>query len=311
MAVVTPVREAWAEALYGADGFFMRAAPVDHFRTSATASPLFAEAIAELALRCEVDTVWDIGAGRGELLGELARLNPGWSLHGVELAPAPSGLDASIGWHTRMPESVRGLVIANELLDDVPCTVAEIDEHGMPRVVAVDLETGEQTLTDPLDDADTAWMNRWWPGAESGRRIEIGLDRDEAWSDVVSCVAEGVAVAIDYGHDAGSRPPYGSMRSYREGRMVDTVWDGGADITADVALDSVAAAVDGYVVRQRAALQTLGLDGTRPSTQLATDDPQRYLALLARAGEAGELTSSPGLGDFGWVVRGVGVHVPL
>lgn len=311
MAVVTAVREAWTEVLYGDDGFFLREAPGDHFRTSATASPLFAEAIAELALRCDVDTVWDIGAGRGELLAGLAQLNPGWSLHGVELAPRPRDLDASIGWHTRMPGSVSGLVVANELLDDVPCTVAEVDDHGVARVVAVDIETGEQTVTEPLDDADTAWAQRWWPATEAGQRIEIGRERDEAWSDVVSCVAEGVAIAIDYGHDAGSRPPYGSLRSYRQGRRVDAAWDGAADITADVALDSVAAAVNGYVVRQRAALHALGLDGTRPTPQLATDDPQRYLARLARAGEAGELTASPGLGDFGWVVRGVGRAVDL
>ncbi len=311
MSTAVPVREAWTEALYGHNGFFLREAPADHFRTSATASPLFAEAIAELALRCDVDTVWDIGAGRGELLEGLAKLNPGWSLHGVELAPAPAGLDASIGWHTQMPETVTGLVIANELLDDVPCTVAEVDEHGVLRLVAVESATGEQTLTDPVDDADAAWMQRWWPVAEPGHRVEIGRDRDDAWSDVVSCVADGVAIAIDYGHDAGTRPPYGSLRSYHQGRMVETVWDGSADITADVALDSVAAAVEGYVVRQRDALHALGLDGTRPTPQLATDDPQRYLAQLARTGEAGELTASPGLGDFGWIVRGVGVAVDL
>lgn len=311
MSTAVPVREAWTEALYGEQGFFLREAPAEHFRTSATASPLFAEAIAELALRCDVDTVWDIGAGRGELLAGLAKLNPGWSLHGVELAHPPAGLDTSIGWHTQMPESVTGLVIANELLDDVPCAVAEVDAHGVLRLVAVDAATGEQTLTDPLDDADAAWVERWWPDAEPGRRVEIGRDRDDAWRDVVSCVTDGVAIAVDYGHDAGSRPPYGSLRSYHQGRMVDMVWDGSSDITADVALDSVAAAVDGYVVRQRDALRALGLDATRPTPQLATDDPQRYLAQLARAGEVGELTASPGLGDFGWVVRGVGRTVDL
>ena len=311
MSTAVPVREAWAEALYGEHGFFLREAPAEHFRTSATASPLFAEAIAELALRCDVDTVWDIGAGRGELLEGLAKLNPGWSLHGVELAPPPNGLDASIGWHTQMPEKVTGLVIANELLDDVPCTVAELDEHGVLRLVVVDAATGEQSLADPVDDTDAAWVARWWPDAEPGHRVEIGRDRDEAWHDVVSCVADGVAIAVDYGHDARTRPPYGSLRSYHQGRMVDTVWDGSADITADVALDSVAATVGGYVVRQRDALHALGLDGTRPTPQLATDDPQRYLAQLARAGEAGELTASPGLGDFGWVVRGVGRAVDL
>jgi SAM-dependent MidA family methyltransferase len=154
-------------------------------------------------------------------------------------------------------------------------------------------------------------MQQWWPGSAPGERIEVGRDRDEAWRDVVSGVESGVAVAIDYGHERGSRPPFGSMRSYRSGRIADLTWDGSADVTADVALDSVAAACAGQVLRQRDALLQLGVDGTRPDLRLATTDPAGYVQALARAGEAAELTSSPGLGDFGWVVTGVGMAVPL
>jgi SAM-dependent MidA family methyltransferase len=40
-------------ALYGPDGFFVRHAPAEHFRTSVTASPLFAAAIGRLAERMD------------------------------------------------------------------------------------------------------------------------------------------------------------------------------------------------------------------------------------------------------------------
>jgi SAM-dependent MidA family methyltransferase len=311
MSTLVTVREAWAEALYGEDGFFVREAPADHFRTSATASPRFAEAVAELALRCDVDSIWDIGAGRGELLRGLATMNPGWKLHGVEVAPRPADLPRSISWQEGMPSGVRGLVIANELLDDVPCSVAQVDDDGVARYVLVDPATGDEQLGDPLDVIDAEWAARWWPVSSPGERVEVGRDRDEAWSDVVSGIAEGVAVAIDYGHERSSRPPFGSMRSYRSGRRADLVWDGSADVTADVALDSVAAACAGRVLRQRDALRELGLDGTRPDPQRATSDPAGYVEALARASEAAELTASPGLGDFGWVVTGIGTDVPL
>ena len=101
------------------------------------------------------------------------------------------------------------------------------------------------------------------------------------------------------------------MRCYRSGRIADLTWDGSADIAADVALDAVAAACGGRVLRQRDALHQLGVDGTRPDIALATSDPLAYVVALARAGEAAELTASPGLGDFGWVVAGVGMDVPL
>jgi SAM-dependent MidA family methyltransferase len=312
MTTAVPVRDAWAEALYGEDGFFLREAPADHFRTSATASPLFAEAVAELALRCDVDTIWDIGAGRGELLRGLAAMNPGWRLHGVEVAPRPAGLDRQISWQEAMPSGVDGLVVANELLDDVPCSVAEVDAEGVARYVLVDPGTGREELGDPLDAADAAWTQQWWPDAATGERVEVGRDRDDAWRDVVSGISSGVAVAIDYGHVRGTRPPFGSMRSYRSGRLAELAWDGTADVTADVALDSVAAACEGRVLRQRDVLHELGIDGTRPDPQLATTDPTAYVQALARAGEGAELTASPGLGDFGWVVTGVGgVRVPL
>jgi hypothetical protein len=224
MSSLVALREAWADALYGADGFFLREAPANHFRTSATASPVFADAIAELALRCDVDAVWDIGAGRGELLRGLAAVNPGWRLHGVEVAPRPADLPRSIRWHAEMPSDVRGLVVANELLDDVPCSVAQVDDDGVARYVLVDPGSGVEQLGEPLDEPDADWVRRWWP-------------------------------------DAG--------------------------------------------------LQQLGVDGTRPHVALVTTDPLAYVAALARAGEAAELTASPGLGDFGWVVTGVGMTVPL
>ena len=48
------------------------------------------------------------------------------------------------------------------------------------------------------------------------------------------------------------------------------------------------------------------MSGRRPSLDLASTDPERYLRELAADGEAGELTGA-GLGDFYWVVSAVGV----
>jgi SAM-dependent MidA family methyltransferase len=135
-----------------------------------------------------------------------------------------------------------------------------------------------------------------------GDRAEIGLARDLAWVDVVRRLADGVAVAIDYGHLRESRPPYGTLTGFRTGRECEPVPDGSCDLTAHVALDSLAAAVPGSVITtQREALQALGIRGTRPELALARTDPLRYVAELSSAGEAAELTDPSGLGSFGWV----------
>jgi len=142
--------------------------------------------------------------------------------------------------------------------------------------------------------------------SDPGTRAEVGTTRDAAWADVVSRLARGLAVAVDYGHTRGDRPPWGSLRSYRDGNEVDVRLDGTRDVTADVAVDSVAAAVEGTLTSQAAALRTLGVDATRPRLDLANEDPGGYVRALSQAGEAAELTARAGLGDFVWVVTATG-----
>ena len=124
-------------------------------------------------------------------------------------------------------------------------------------------------------------------------------------------VHRGVAVAVDYGHLRASRPPLGTLRSYQRGREVDVVPDGSRDVTAHVAVDAIAAAAEAagaevVVRRQRDVLRELGVDGRRPAQATAATRPGAYVAALADAGQAAELTEAGGLGDFSWVVA----HAP-
>ncbi len=113
---------------------------------------------------------------------------------------------------------------------------------------------------------------------------------------------DGVALAIDYTHVKDQRPPFGSLRSYAGGQEVDVIPDGSRDLTAHVAIDSVAATVGARVVPQRQALADLGFEGVRPPLDLARADPQAYLQALARASQIGELRARSGWGDFIWAM---------
>ncbi|MFI6981936.1 SAM-dependent methyltransferase [Embleya sp. NPDC050154] len=312
-------KEATRRALYGAEGFYRRAeGPAGHFRTSVHASPLFARALADLARTAGLDTVVDVGAGRGELLIALCRIAPHLELIGVDVADRPEALPLSIAWGPEIPPGRTALLIANEWLDNVPADVAEVDEHGVPRLVEVDVRSGHERLGAVTDDRDARWLDRWWPlvGAEPGARAEIGDPRDLAWAGAIERLERGVAVAIDYGHLADGRPPYGTLAGYRQGRQVPPVPDGTCDVTCHVAMDAVAAAGeaagarDTVLTTQRHALRALGVVGHRPPYELARTDPVGYLAGLRDAGEAGELTAKGGLGDFHWLAQGVGMNVP-
>jgi SAM-dependent MidA family methyltransferase len=306
-------RSAWDDALYGATGFFRHQAPAAHFRTSVHASPLFAGCLLELLRRTGLDTVVDVGAGRGELLTALHALDPDLQLLGVEVAPRPADLPPGIDWTPVLPEQVEGVLVANEWLDDIPCHVVEVDPVGVPRMVHVDPGTGEESLGHPLShaavpDSLRAWSARWWPldAAEPGTRAELGTSRDAAWADAVSRLTRGVAIAVDYGHTREGRPPLGSLRSYRDGRQVPVLPDGSRDVTSDIAVDAVAARVDGTALRQHDALTRLGLQARRPAPERAQTDPVGYLRDLAAVGEVAELVDPAGLGGFWWVVSRVG-----
>ncbi|MEV0910976.1 SAM-dependent methyltransferase [Streptomyces hokutonensis] len=324
-------RAAAEDALYGPEGFYRRPeGPAGHFRTSVHASALFAGAVARLLCRVDealdrptvLDLV-DLGAGRGELVtGVLAALPAEVAArvraYGVEIADRPEGLDPRVEWLTDSPKGITGLLFANEWLDNVPVEVAEVDSAGLPRLVLV-REDGTERLGEPVAGAEADWLARWWPLApEEGLRAEIGLPRDTAWASAITTLDRGLAVAVDYAHTRDTRPPFGTLTGFREGREAAPVPDGSCDITAHVALDACATAATSAgalpgarLLTQRAALRALGITGARPPLTLASTDPTRYVRALAGAGEAAELTAQGGLGDFGWLVQSVGIPDPL
>lgn len=310
-------REATEEALYAEGGFFRRpgSPPSAHFRTSVHASPVFAQAVLTLARYAGLRTVVDVGAGGGELLVALHRLDRGLQLVGVELTDRPAGLPDEVDWRHDLPTSTVALLVANEWLDDVPVEVVELTGDGW-RLVLVDPASGGEQLGPPPDDADLAWLHRWWPAGDVGDRAEVGRPRDEAWSGAVRSLGRGIAVAVDYAHHRDARPPAGSLTGYRDGRQVPPLPDGSCDVTSHVALDACAeagqdaGAAQTLLTTQRAALHTLGVRRSMPPHELSRDDPAGYVRALSAAGEVAELTDPSSLGGFGWLVQGVGVALP-
>jgi SAM-dependent MidA family methyltransferase len=313
---VVPWQQAWERALYGSDGFSLRSAPRDHFRTNVTASPLFARAVRELAGRVDdalgrpdpLDVV-DVGAGRGELLHGLPDVPARWRLTAVERAPDPG---TGLRWLAEAPPTT-GLLLAHELLDVVPLEVVDGE-----RLVLVSRD-GREEPGPRAPEGVLAWLQRWWPG---GGRAECGLARDLAWQALVGRVQRGVAVAVDYGHVlppvaghasspeqqdvfARRRP---TLTGYRYGRAVPPVPDGTCDLTAHVALDSAAAVTGSRLLRQREALRALGVDGALPAW---AGDADGYARALQDASQAASLLDPSGLGGYGWLVRAVGVPDPL
>lgn len=237
----------------------------------------------------------------------------------VELANRPDNLITEIEWRNELPEAgtVTGLLVANEWLDNVPCDVVQAT-HGSWHSVEVAADGTERLGAAPSREQQ-AWLSTWWPTdgpsdpAGPPQRAEVGSTRDAAWQKAVAALAHGVAIAIDYAHTRTSRPHFGTITGYAQGRQTVPVPDGSCDITAHVALDACAAATRAeWTVQsdQRTVFHSLGITGARPALSLASSDPRGYLRALAQASAAAELTDADGLGGFGWLVQGISVPMP-
>lgn len=304
-------QEAWQEALYGDSGFYRQpAGPAGHFTTS-THPPLgdvFAQGIVALAAREGLGRVIDIGCGRGELLRAVHAIAPELDLLGVDVVERPAALPEAIAWVSspggaglpaELVDLEGALVVANEWLDVVPCTVAEIDDDGVAREVHVDPVTGEERLGPPLTEQDRAWCSAHWPTDDlaPGDRLEVGASRDAAFTDLASRLRSGLLVAVDYGHLAGRRPTDGTLIGYANGMVIGPEPDGFTDLTAHVAMDSLPGA---QVRTQREWLLELLPCFEAAGCGMAQADPAGYLASIARRSVLAQLTDPRGLGGFYW-----------
>lgn len=254
--------DAWEDTLTGDRSFYRSpyGDPYRHFATDIATSEEIVPRVQELlaiAADCPGGplTVIDFGSGAGALLTRLANAGTDARLIGIDLRARPPGLDPGIEWITGDARQVagdlrgiRGVVVAHEFLDDIPCEAVEADEDGRPRRILVDPISRELILGELLDDpADLAWLKEWWPVTRPLVRAEIGRSRDLAWAAITGMLDAGAAVAIDYGHTRAERVAGtwdgGTLVGYRDGRVVTPVADGSCNLTAHVAIDSVAAAV--------------------------------------------------------------------
>lgn len=285
--------------------FWSRERPGGHFSTSV--GPLVAERIAGLVL--EVDDrlgrpasfdIIDIGCGDGTLLSEVrercADLSGRARWIGIDLRPVTADAVRSVMAEApaHLPGTpIRGLVMAHEWLDEIPCDVVERDSEGVDRLVLVAQDGTEVLGPSLLEDEACAvhgvdasqarsWIERWWPLRESGDRAEVGVPRDQAWRWMSGLVAAGTALATDYGHWRSQRDEqhrHGTLVGYRGGRLTTPVPDGTANLTAHVALDACASALPGTVITtQRDEIECFPL-GESPS---AADLERHFAAIRLR-----------------------------
>lgn len=315
-----PFDEFMAEALYGPAGFYTsvgRAGRRGDFITSPEVGPLFGAVVArfldgewERVGRPEPFTFVDAGAGPGTLARSVLAAGPACSA-----ALRYVAVDVSTEQRTTHPDDVEsratlpdgpfdGVVLANELLDNLPFRLAVFDD-GWREAYVVQLDDGRfvETLSAPFDPVPDVLPERPALGARAPLH-----DAARSWvDDARSRLRSGSVVAIDYMTPStaqlAAEPWRNWLRTYRGHQrgghyLADP---GNQDITSQVALDQLP---EPDVVRTQAQwLQLWDIDelvdqGKQYWSDHAARPDLEAIRMRSRVSEAEALLDPTGLGSF-------------
>ena len=307
-----------AIALYGAHGFYTvggAAGRRGDFLTSPEVGPLFGAVIARAITGCWRELgeppdfhVVEVGAGPGTLArGVLAAKPEGLTTYtAVEVSAAQRERHpANVVSQAAMPtEPFVGMIIANELLDNLPFRLAVYDSGW--REAFVMLGAGgapEEVLTAPIQPVP-AWLPTT---AAHGARVPMQHGAAEWVDRARQLLTAGRVIAIDYTTQTSahlaSTPWRQWLRTYRgHERGSHYLHDvGQQDITTQVALDQLPAAETLRSQRQfllRWGIDALVEEGRRVWSEQAASPTVAALTMRSRIREAEALLDPTGLGGF-------------
>jgi SAM-dependent MidA family methyltransferase len=206
-----------------------------------------------------------------------------------------------------LPARFDGVLLANELLDNLPFDVALRDDAGWHEVRVGAEDGGLMEVTVPLEEPPFPFAD-----APVGARVPIPAGIDEWIAAARRSLQRGRMVLVDYfvGGDELLTRGHGWLRTYRGHERGGAALErpGDQDITADVVVEQVqrAASRGRFEIEsfrtQAEWLRDLGIDelveeGRRVWSEGAARGDLAAIAGRSRASEAAALTDETGLGS--------------
>ena len=351
-----PVSEYVGACLYEpGEGFYMRSGRAGgrsgHFLTAPEVGPLFGAVLARAldgwwAAMGEPEpfTVIDWGAGPGTLARTVLAAQPGCMSAGalrwlaVELSPAQRALhpphplvtSAALVPDALADDAGAGVVLANELLDNLPFDMVRRAEAGWEelRVTLGTAGSGRGPRPDPVFSLVPATASpelvEGLPDVAVGARVPVQQAARRWVAEARGLFDAGLVVAFDYGADTAvladraqeaddPAAGLGWLRTHRrhQGSASWLAQPGSCDITVDVALDQIQADYPAEVCAQADFLQTHDIEelvaaGRAKWAERSQVGDLEALRARSRVGEAEALLDPNGMGGFNVLVWTVG-----
>lgn len=294
------------------------------FLTSPEVGPLFGAVLARAldqwwddAGRPSPFVVVDAGSGPGTLIRSLLLAAPrcarSWQLVSVERSPAlrrgqDDLVERGVTVTAELPPLRGAVVIANELLDNLPFRVLERVGHGWVDLAVADPD-GERVLTTlPTGDGEVARASALVPRAAEGARIPW-LAGAARWVGDVLAAGPAHLLVLDYGcattAELADRDWTEWVRTYRQHRAGagPLALPGEVDLTVEIAADQLPPGAEWSTqaeLLRRWGIDELVAEGRRVWDERAAVGDLAALRARSRVREAEALTEPGGLGS--WLV---------
>ena len=299
-------------ALYDPQGGYFTTGPLrsvkaGDFLTSPEVSVMFGETLAvfvETERRRLGDppefTLVEVGAGSGSLLAPLlAALDGPVEPWAVEASPAARrALEEVVPGRVvdsleQLPQGFIGVVIANELLDNLPSAMAVRTATGWDERLVGEADATLVDVTAPARAEVASWADRFAGPAPVGSIVEVQLAAGEWLGSALQLLEHGAVVVIDYGDSAEGLAPrraQGTIRTYRAHHIGPDPLEepGDTDITADVNFTALAA------VAEKARRHRRGPSPGRLPRRSRIAGPSQRVALTRSSTWHAPMTPSPG-----------------
>ena len=309
-------------ALYGAGGFYQdggKAGRRGDFITSPEVGPLFAAVVAryldnywnELGCPDSFDVV-EVGAGPGTLARGIFDAQPKCLLAmkyvAVEISESQRAMhpDFVESVESFPDRSIQGVVLANELLDNLPFKLFVYD--GVWKEAFVALGDGGKfvEVLRQVDEVPEVLPK----SAPLGSRAPIQVAASQWMLNATQRLSRGKVLVFDYCSESTSEiavsPWREWLRTYKDHQrgLHYLLEPGTQDITTQVMVDQLSSALPGLSTRSQAEwLQTWGIgelvsEGSKYWEEHKSSPDIAAMKMRSRANESQVLTSQDGLGVF-------------